>query len=539
VQAENAQPGTAAWRFRPAPQHAIEGYTSQVSAAPGQPLELHVSTSPAASYRVEIYRLGWYGGTGGRLMACLPTSCLDEPGRPRPLAKPAGDGYLAAGWPVTDRLVVPPTWVSGYYLTVLRLTTGPSAGGGGSIPFIVRAPESQRSAILVQAPVNTWQAYNDWGGTSLYHDASGGPCKGVCVRVSFDRPLANGGAHGLWPYEMPLVRFLEKGGYDVSYTTDVDTDRDPGQLLRHRLVIVDGHGEYWSKTIRDALDTARGLGTNLAFLGANTGYWQMRYADDRRTVVEYRLRTLDPEPNPALKTARFRDVGRPECELEGIEYVRSGSESIGGPFDYGISPDALSDPWFAGSGFTATSVLHGLVGYEWDAVSPGCRTPPLTVLFHYGGPPAPADAVRFTAPSGASVFSAGSLNFAQGLDDYRFRPADEPTGDPRLETFMRNALADLQRPAPPRVSTSSGPHGIRIELRRAQDPRVQDVRVFRARVRDPLAFGSRGMHLVCRTLRQSCLDRTVPRGRAVRYVVVVRDHWGSSVPLVTQPVAAR
>ena len=539
VQAENAQPGSTGWRFRPAAQHAIEGYASQASAAPGDTLELHVSTAHAASYRIEIYRLGWYGGAGGRLMACAPASCADEPGRPQALTMPAGDGFLDAGWPVTDRLTVPPTWVSGYYSAVLRLTTGPAANSGNSIPFVVRAPPPRQSAILVQAPVNTWQAYNDWGGTSLYHDSSGAPCKGVCTRVSFDRPYAEGGPHGLWPYELPLVHFLEKSGYDVSYTTDVDTDADPGELLRHRLVIVDGHGEYWTKTMRDAFDTARSVGTNLAFLGANTGYWQMRYADDRRTIVEYRLARLDPEPNPALKTVRFRELGRPECELEGIEYVRAGGESIGGPFDYGVAPGGLSDPWFAGTALTASSVLPGLVGYEWDALSAGCRTPPSTVLFHYGGPPAPADAVRFTAPSGAVVFSAGSLSFAQGLDDWRSEPRSLPSGDPRLEAFMANVLADLERPAPPRVSTSAGRGRVRIELRRARDPRVEAVSVFRAPARDPLARGSRGMHLVCRTLLPSCLDSTAPRGRAVRYVVVVRDPWGSSVPLVTRPVAAR
>jgi hypothetical protein len=541
VQAENGQPGTVAWRLKPAPQHAIEGYSSQVSVAPGERLELHVSTSPAASYRVELYRLGWYGGDGARLMACLPASCLDEGGQPRPFAAPAADGYLDAGWPVTDRLVVPPTWVSGYYLAVLRLTSGPLAGSGNSVPFVVREPPSQQSAILVQAPVNTWQAYDDWGGWSLYHGASGASCKGVCTRVSFDRPYAGGGAHGLWPYELPLVRFLEKNGYDVSYTTDVDTDRDPAELLRHRLVIAAGHGEYWTAAIRDAFDTARDLGTNLAFLGANTGFWQMRYADDRRTIVEYRLRNLDPQPDPALKTARFRELvpPRPECELEGVQYVKSGTESIGGPFDYGVAAGAGADSWFAGTGFTSTSVVPGLVGYEWDAVQPGCRTPPLTVLFHYGGAPAPADAVRYTAPSGAIVFSAGSLNFAQGLDDYRPRPAEPATGDPRLEVFMRNALVDLLRPAAPRVSISGGRRGIRIELRRAQDPRIKSVRVFRAPAVKPLARGSRGMHLVCTTLLPSCVDSTAPRGRAVRYVVVLRDRWGSSVPVVTQPVAAR
>ena len=542
IQVENALPGSSGWRTAAAPVHAVEGYTSQVSVVPGDTLELHVSTVPAERYRVEIYRLGWYGGSGGRLVACLPASCTgDEAGRAQPLGAPAADGYLDAGWAVTDSFRVPPSWVSGYFLAVLRLTSGPSAGTAGWVPFIVRAPAAQKSAILVQAAVNTWQAYNRWGGMSLYKDASGSSCKGVCTRVSFNRPY-DPTTQNFWQFELPLVHFLEESGYDVSYTTDADTDRVPGELLQHRLVIAAGHDEYWTKVMRDGFDAARLLGTNLAFMGADTGFWQMRYASLRRTIVEYRLRPLDPEPNPALKTIRFRDLvpPRPECELEGVQYVRSEVESIGGQHDYGVAAGALSNSWFAGTGFTASSVLPGLVGYEWDAVQPGCRTPPLTRLFHFAGPPAPGDAVRFTAPSGALVFSAGSLSFAKGLDDFRGHPNVPPPGDSRLEAFVRNAFRDLVLPAPPlAVRSSAGPKGIEVTVRRTPDPRIDAMLVYRASAQQPLARGRRGLRLVCRSLGPRCVDRTAPRGTPVRYVVVVRDRWGTSVPLVTAPVTAR
>lgn len=456
VQSENALPGSSGWHIPPAPAHAIEGYASEVSVAAGETLHLHVSTAPAARYRVEIYRLGWYSGTGGRLEACRSSCDGDEAGTPQPLARPAADGYLDAGWAVTDSIRVPATWVSGYFLAVLRL----SSGQGGWIPFVVRPRASQRSAILVQAAVNTWQAYNRWGGMSLYKNAGGLSCKGVCTRVSFNRPY-DPTTQNLWSFEVPLVHFLEQSGYDVSYVTDVDVDRDPGELLRHRLVVTAGHDEYWTKAMRDAFDRARAGGTNLAFMGANTGYWQMRYGNARRTIVEFRLRRLDPEPNPALETVRFRDLvpPRPECELEGVQYVRSREESIGGQNDYVPAPGALGDPWFAGTGFTDRSVLPALVGYEWDAVAPGCRTPGLTVLFHYPGPPAPADAVRFTARSGAQVFSAGSLSFARGLDELPAHAGAQPTADPRLEAFVRNAYADLLRARDRRGAFRYGPPG--------------------------------------------------------------------------------
>ena len=132
--------------------------------------------------------------------------------------------------------------------------------------------------------------------------------------------------------------------------------------------------------MRDGFDAARELGTNFAFMGANTGYWQMRYANGRRTIVEYRVMSLDPETNPALKAIQFRKLvpPRPECELEGVQYVRSETESLGGQHDFAVAPAALSNSWFASTGFTAASWIPGIVGYEWDAIQPGCRTPPLT-----------------------------------------------------------------------------------------------------------------------------------------------------------------
>jgi hypothetical protein len=259
--------------MKPAPGGAIQGYASEVSVQGGDRLELHVSTVPAASYRVEIYRLGWYGGLGGRLMACLPVDCSSEQGRSQASPAPAADGYLDAGWPVTDRLTVPPQWVSGYYLAVLRLESGPEAGAGSWVPFVVRAPETQQSAVLVVAAVNTWQAYNDWGGFSLYHDPQNRSCKGVCTRVSFNRPYSPK-TQNLWDYELPLVHFLEENGFDVSYTTDADVDRDPGELLRHRLVIVAGH----DSTGRRRCVTAT---TRRATLGQTSRSWVRTTATGR------------------------------------------------------------------------------------------------------------------------------------------------------------------------------------------------------------------------------------------------------------------
>ena len=447
IEVENAHPGTTAWAPRsPSSRKRIEGYISTVSALPGGSVAVHVSTNPAAPYRIEIYRLGWYQGLGGRLMDCIPSCSGSKPGFARryPTPDPV-TGLATASWPVTDRIQVGQRWTSGYYELKLTLTAGPAAGKSFGIPLIVRRLPSQRqSATLVQASVNTWQAYNNWGGKSLYdYNSTGGQ---GAVKVSFDRPYAHGIRHqGPLDWEYELARFLERHGYDVSYTTDVDTAQHPEGLRSHRLVIANGHDEYWSKTMRDAFGDARSHAVNLGFFGADIADWQIRYADQRRTIIEYRDAARDPVSDPSLKTTQFRylDPPRPQCRLSGIMW-----QQTNGTHAYRPVPAALSHPWFTGTNLTANSTVAGAVGYEADSIAPGCTpaTAPgseLTALFHYDGVPdgtGDADAVTYTAPSGARILSTGSLNWNRVLDDY-VTPGSE---DPRVQRFMRNALSDLQ-----------------------------------------------------------------------------------------------
>lgn len=156
VRLENVKRGSRAWGVRRAPPHVLEGYASEVSVAPGEQLRLHVSVAAGARYRVRVYRIGWYGGTGGREMRCCGrphVGALQAIPRPAPAT-----GLLALRWPVTDTVRVGRDWVSGYYVANLVLTSGPLTGRGTTIPFVVRAPSNRQAAILVQAAVNTWQA---------------------------------------------------------------------------------------------------------------------------------------------------------------------------------------------------------------------------------------------------------------------------------------------------------------------------------------------------------------------------------------------
>jgi hypothetical protein len=540
IQAENALGGTEppAWLQPATPPTSIEGYASEASVLPGQQVHLHVSTNDGYRYTVELYRLGWYGGLGARLVTCSPSCGGDKPGQHYGVH--IENGLIRADWPVTDALTIPATAVSGYYYALLRVTSGgDDTGKRGWAAFVVRDPPSRRAQILVQVPVNTWQAYNPWGGKSLYPFNS--TDMAPATRVSFDRPLAFT-AQGPFDWEYNLVRFLEREGYDLSYQTDVDTDLRPESLLEHRLVIVNGHDEYWTKRMRDAFNSARNAGTNLAFLGSNAAYWQVRYEDGQRTIVGYKEAAPDPEPNAALRTIRFRSLTppRPECALMGLMFLRL-REHQSGPVDYTVTNAAQNDAWFTGTGLHPGDVVQDIVGDEWDSrpdppIPTTCQKPNLKVLFHFEGEPADADAVRYTATSGARVFAGGAQRLSWVVDTFnltRFGRTLPP--DTRFQQFMRNALADLRRPARP-TALQVHVQGRTVTLKALGHA---DVRVkfqsFKHVGMAPFALDDPGVSPLCKNKTGNCVIRNVTPG-TYRYAAVTVDEWERSLPIFTAKV---
>ena len=521
VATENELPGDSFWTIAIAPETSIAGYLSEVSAKPGDVVHLHVSVPSGDRYRVEIHRLGWYGGLGGRRVLCVPSCGGDEVGVAQPAPPPPGsesDSVLRADWTVTDTFIIGASWVSGYYVAEIVLTTGPDTGKSRRVPLVVReGADETGSAFVVQVPVNTWQAYNNWGGKSLYDWNSS---ESVAAKaVSFDRPYGAGSSQNLFSWEIQFVRFVEREGIDVSYVTDVDTDADPSLLLDHQTSVTAGHDEYWTKEMRDGFEAARAAGTNLLFMGGNTAYWQMRYADHRRTIVEYRSAVDDPIEDPALKTIEFRKLGRPECELLGVQYRFGRAEEP--PRDYTVDNAALADPWLLGSGFVSGGMVADAVGYEWDSIEPGCSVPPLTRLFHYEGAPGPADAVRYTAESGARVFSSGSMQFSWSLDDLG---GNDVPADPRVQSFMLNVLDDMRLPAPPEASGVVENAEVVVHFA-SEDPRVEYFNVYRR----PTGTSESGAdELVCSTPTGECRER--PPGGSYVYSVAAVTRWGASSP---------
>jgi N,N-dimethylformamidase beta subunit-like, C-terminal len=341
-------------------------------------------------------------------------------------------------WRITDTIRIRRDWPSGYYVALLRLTSGAYAGRGYRVPFIVRQSGHRRAPILVQASVNTWEAYNAWGGKSLYqfNSTQGRPAD----HVSFDRPFDHtAGNTSPLSHEIQLVRFLERNGYDVGYQTDIDTDRDPGSLLRSSLVIVNGHGEYWTKAERDAIQGARDAGRNLIFAGADMGFWQVRYEGDRHTLVGYKD-PGDPYPDPTQRTIQARKLGRPECQIVGVQYAAESPAQLPNGGRYTVVADPRTSPWMAGTGLRLGESFPGLVGYEWDTEAPGCDPPGLQRIFYAPGA-RPATFVVYRSAAGAWVQSWGSMYFKYAIDDFGAPPAVH--AQPALQAYERNTIDAL------------------------------------------------------------------------------------------------
>jgi hypothetical protein len=481
VQRENSRPGTPGWEIPAGAGTVITGYASETSVAPGQSFHLHVAAPADSRYRVLVYRLGWYQGVGGRLVLCAPgcRSSHAAIAQPPPTTPDSVTGLFRAPWRMTDRVEIPPDAVSGYYEAKLEIVGGAHAGAVGSVPLIVRqSPAAPASVVLVQVPVNTWEAYNRWGGKSLYQFGT----SKHALEVSFDRPFDQQTFHDMvTELELPWVRLLERNGIDVSYQTDIDTDTAPGSLPQHRLVFAIGHDEYWTQRMRDAFNRALALSTNLMF-GSNSGEWRMRYAAGGRTIVERRDPSIDPVHNWRLDNGFFSTFGEPECKLMGVEHQWAAQRDLTAPPTSYTVVGPSSDPWLAAAGLTPGEVIPGVVGYEWDSLIPGCfvgqLVPLMTALIPGSdGITHSADMVRATAPSGDRVFAMGTMEPAWALDDLDGRSTNPAGGrvrqssPPRSDSSRYAAIAIDQWGASQPVTVTVQPGKIYILVTgRAHNP---------------------------------------------------------------------
>lgn len=473
IACENSRPGTSpsVWDIDGAGDDSIQGFATDASVNVGQRVDFKIDTD-ASAYTVDIYRLGYYQGLGARKITSVTPSASLPQVQPACISDVSTELYDCGNWAVSASWTVPTTAVSGVYIAHLK-----RAGGDEShITFVVR-DDASRSAVVVQTSDTTWQAYNTYGGSNFYQGAA----NGRAFKVSYNRPvltrgLQNGRDHFMGT-EYPLVRFLERNGYDVSYQTGVDTHRRGNLLTNHKVFISVGHDEYWTGAQRAAVETARDAGVNLQFLSGNEVYWRSRYEtsiDGRgtphRTLVTYKETWNNAKIDPSQEwTGTWRDPrfapasqggGRPENALTGTMYKANYS-------DLRLTVSAAEGklrlwrhtPLASLAAGTSAPLAPHTVGYESNEdVDNGFRPkglirtsttvgPTPEYLLDYGVRVAPGTTTHHTtlyrAASGALVFSAGSVQWSWGLDaehDSSFAP--EPA-DARMQQAQVNLLADM------------------------------------------------------------------------------------------------
>jgi len=404
---------------------------------------------------MDVYRMGWYQGLGGRLLQHVgPLNGVQQPACP----VDSVTGLIECPWTASYTLTVPTTWTSGVFL--VQLTN--AQGYQNYIDFVVR-DDARRADILYQQSVTTYQAYNNYPndgatGKSLYEYNTWGPntIAGTprAVKVSWNRPYTGNGNGQFLSYEYYFIRWLERSGYDVTYSTDLDTHQNSARLLNSKAFLSVGHDEYWSKAMYDGVERARDAGVHLGFFDANAIFWQVRFeaspvsgtAD--RVMVGYKDRQIDPIQDPTTTTA-WRDpfLNRPEQRVMGVEY--SGFDSNPN-VSYVVTN---SGNWvYAGTGLVDGNSIPGIVGYEVDSSTPAAPLPAsiagtYTVLsqspFVYGTQTVYANSSIYQAPSGAWVFGAGTISWSWGLD----LPG---VADSRIQRITANVLNRfLGLPSPP------------------------------------------------------------------------------------------
>ena len=486
IVAENCLTGNAAseWDVDGAGNASIQGFATDISVNRGQTVSFKIGTS-SPDYRLDIYRMGYYGGAGARKITTVQPSATLPQSQPACLNDSATGLIDCGNWAVSASWSVPATATSGIYFAKVVREDGANAGQASHIVFVVR-DDASTSNVLFQTSDTTWQAYNNYGGNSLY---TGSPA-GRAYKVSYNRPFStravDNGQDWLFNAEYPMVRWLEANGYDVSYFTGVDADRLGNLIQNHKIFLSTGHDEYWSGAQRTNVEAARNAGVNLAFFSGNEVFWKTRWENSidgsgtpRRTLVCYKEThanaKIDPLPNVWTGTwrdPRFSppaDGGRPENALAGTIFAVNDGATTNI-----VIPEADGKMRFwrntsvatLASGTSAT-LPSSTLGYEWDVdLDNGSRpaglfqlstttVPNAPILLDFGSTYGTGTAVHhltlYRHTSGARVFGAGTVQWSWGLDNNHDRTGG--AADVRMQQAMVNLFADMGNVQPATIQS--------------------------------------------------------------------------------------
>jgi len=463
IKLENQHEGTTAWLIDVAydtcdyPDHQncrrenIEGYCSHSSIKSGEGISIFVSTNPESSYDLDIYRMGYYGGKGGRLMRSFPN--LQGKRQATPSADPRTN-FFECKWDTAVAFDIPNDWLSGVYIGKLL------AHKDSSQSYVVFIVKDERPVdFLFQCSDITWQAYNRWPQWHSMYDEGQKPWVNTNgARISFDRPyslyvnnlpsdfnpLSNGGGEFLL-WEFPLAFWMEREGFDVSYISNTDTHASLPGLLRSKAFLSVGHDEYWTPEMFENVSTARDSGVNLLFLSGNSV--------DGTVYLES---STDGRLNRITGRLPQRDF--------------SNEQDLMGSTSYGVGYCAFvciqPDHWvYARTGMKLNDSIPDLVGWEYHGLPTGknestivlAQNKPLPNRFTDKEAPEHA-ATIYNAPKGNFVFNAGTCWWSMllskppgyknpvcnlGRDGYRV--LDFSKGDKRIEQITRNLFDKVVR----------------------------------------------------------------------------------------------
>ena len=486
---ENSLPGNppSDWAIEEDGDSTIQGFATDISVNQGGTISFKIDTD-AKAYTIGIFRMGYYAGLGARKIASITPSATLPQAQPACMTVSATNLYDCGNWAISASWQVPADATSGIYFAVLTRT---DTGGVSQIFFIVRN-DTSHSDILYQTSDETWQAYNSYGGHSVYGQLETFDLPNRAFKVSYNRPFitrsfSDESATWVFGSEYPMVRWLEANGYDVTYSTGVDAARNGSLIQNHKLYMDCGHDEYVSGPQRTNIEAARDAGVNMAFFSGNEFFWKTRWENSidgtntaNRTMVVYKetlaFAKIDPD-DPPTWTGTWRDPsfsppadgGRPENALTGTIFMVNGP-GTDNPGNLSIQVPAAEGKmrfWRnttianLTSGQTAT-LPAGTLGYEWDEdLDNGARpagtfdlstaTYSLTSDFlldygaTYGAGSATHQMTMHRAPSGALIFGAGTVQWAWGLDSNHDNPFYFPNlaPDPDMQQATVNLFADM------------------------------------------------------------------------------------------------
>jgi hypothetical protein len=395
------------------------------------------------SATLSIYRMGYYQGLGARFISTknLQVS-LTSKSNDILTSHPGADGTASetvmANFPRVDILHIDSSWVPGMY--AIKVSTEKYAG----IAYLaVSGRGGDEKAILVSA-TNTFQAYNRYGGHSAYYKES--------FIIDYRRPVPVNANANFAKSESRLLYLLERNGIDTSVTTDEAFKNNPNVFVKHKIIILPTHSEYWSQGEMDQIMSASINHLAVLNFGANEGWWRIRF-DSSHQFSSYKFAVRDPIRGPQA-TVNYLDSGVTTTPLLGTSYGCVRAKGI---------PVAQVNNWLVeGTSWNNDAVIQGSTFFNLPAIflsqnseidSTKADAPKDTQYLaegplidcqggtsKYGPVKFWAISYRPTSPNHGMTFNAGTEGWGFSLDDFNSSNLSLKTDSQNVEIMTMTVI---------------------------------------------------------------------------------------------------